>query len=56
MPDYKEMYLKMVRATEEAIKILITAQQECEEMYINADDTPLELFPPKKENKKCPEE
>ena len=32
--DYKEMYLKMVRATEKAIDILIRAQQECEEMYI----------------------
>ena len=32
--DYKEMYLKMVRATEKAMDILIRAQQECEEMYI----------------------
>ncbi len=34
--DYKEMYLKMVRASEQAIRILIEAQQECEEMYLNA--------------------
>jgi len=47
MPDYKEMYLKMVRATEQAINTLIAAQQQCEEMYINADDTPLELLTPK---------
>ena len=33
--DYKEMYLKMVRATEKAMDILIRAQQECEEMYID---------------------
>lgn len=32
--DYKEMYLKMVRATEAAINILIEAQQECEELYM----------------------
>ena len=32
---YKEMYLKMVRASEEALNILIKAQQECEDMYIN---------------------
>ena len=32
---YKEMYLKMVRASEEALNILIKAQQECENMYIN---------------------
>ena len=36
MPDYKEMYLTMVRATEKALNILIEAQQKCEEMYINA--------------------
>ena len=36
--DYKEMYLKMVRATEEAIRILIEAQQECEEMYLQEED------------------
>ena len=38
MPDYKEMYLKMVRATEKAMNILIQAQQECEEMYIAGPD------------------
>ena len=32
---YKEMYLKMVRASEEALNILIKVQQECENMYIN---------------------
>lgn len=34
MPDYKEMYLKMLAASEEAIRIIIEAQQDCEEMYI----------------------
>lgn len=38
MPDYKEMYLTMVRAAEQAQKILIEAQQKCEELYISADD------------------
>ena len=37
--DYKEMYLKMMRASEEAIRILVNAQQECEEEYINAGKT-----------------
>ena len=32
--DYKEMYLKMVRASEKAMDILIQAQRECEEIYI----------------------
>ena len=31
--DYKEMYLKMVRASEQAIRILVEAQRECEELY-----------------------
>lgn len=44
--DYKEMYLKMMRASEEAIRILIQAQQECEEMYISAEEPELiELRP-----------
>lgn len=34
MVDYKEMYLKMNRAMEKAINILIEAQQECEEDYL----------------------
>ena len=38
MPDYKELYLKMVRASEEAIRILIKAQQECEELYLQDTD------------------
>ena len=33
--DYKEMYLTMIRASEQAIRILIEAQQKCEEMYLN---------------------
>ena len=38
MPDYKEMYLKMVRASERAINILIEAQRECEELYISGQE------------------
>ena len=41
MPDYKEMYLTMVRAREDAINMLdktidtlIVAQQKCEELYL----------------------
>lgn len=36
--DYKEMYLRMVRATEKALDILIQAQQECEEQYIRSGE------------------
>ena len=40
-PDYKEMYLKLLRATEGAMDILIAAQRECEEMYINTPEPEL---------------
>lgn len=41
---YKEMYLHLMRETEKAIRILIAAQQECEERYLNAasEDEPPE--------------
>lgn len=38
MPDYKEMYLKLFRASEKAANVLIAAQRECEEMYISEED------------------
>ena len=43
MPDYKEMYLIMVRAAEQAIRILVKAQQECEELYILAPEPELKI-------------
>ena len=46
MPDYKETYLKLFRATEEAVQTLIAAQRECEELYINAPTPELTLFSP----------
>lgn len=45
MPDYKEMYLKMMRASEQAIRVLIEAQRECEELYLSAPEPELFLFP-----------
>ena len=47
--DYKEMYLKMMRANEEAIRILVAAQRECEEMYLNAPEPELTILRPEKE-------
>jgi hypothetical protein len=38
MPDYKKMYLKMFWASEKAARILIAAQQECEELYISSSE------------------
>jgi hypothetical protein len=37
LADYKEMYLTMMRAAEQAINILIAAQQACEEAYLQED-------------------
>ena len=39
MPDYKEMYLTMVRASEDAVNTLIRAQRKCEELYLSASRT-----------------
>lgn len=39
--DYKEMYLEMMRASEAAIRILVEAQQKCEEMYVDAKEEPV---------------
>lgn len=45
MPDYKEMYLIMVRASEKALRHieaaeeeLIRAQQYCEELYLSDEE------------------
>ena len=45
MPDYKEMYLTMVRASEKALRqleeatqLLIEAQQKCEELYLAEEE------------------
>lgn len=42
--DYKEMYMKMMRASEAAINILIEAQRECEEMYLEATEPILDAI------------
>lgn len=39
MSDYEEMYLTMLRASEEALRIIIEAQKKCEEMYISNDES-----------------
>ena len=33
MPNYKKMYFTLFNAVEDAINILISAQQKCEEIY-----------------------
>lgn len=46
MPDYKEMYLRMLRASEKALDILIFAQRECEELYLAAPAPEVRLSSP----------
>ena len=44
MPNYKELYLKMFRASEEAVNILLEAQRECEELFISQPEPELTLL------------
>ena len=44
MPDYQKMYLTLAAATEDAIRLLIAAQRECEEIYINSPEPALQLL------------
>ena len=37
-PNYKELYFKFFRAVEDAIDILITAQRDCEELYLSTGE------------------
>ena len=38
MADYKQMYLKLLNATENAMEMLIAAQRQCEELYIQTEE------------------
>ena len=52
MFNNKEMYLKMFQASEQAANILITAQRECEELYLNSSDPQCKNTSLPAENKK----
>jgi hypothetical protein len=56
MPNYKEMYLTMFRASEQAANILLTAQQECEEHYISSPEPEFKVVALPTENKKSVDE
>ena len=45
MPDYQEMYLHLMRETEKAIRILVEAQQDCEELYLREGGPALRALP-----------
>ena len=40
MPDYKELYLHLLRETEKAVRVLTAAQQACEELYLQQEERP----------------
>ena len=44
MADYKEMYFTLFRACEQAEKILIEAQQKCEELYLDSEEPKLTVL------------
>ena len=46
MPNYQEMYLHLMRETEKAIRILVKAQQDGEELYLREDGPALRTLPP----------
>ena len=52
MNEYKEMYPILFRATERAIDTLISAQRECEELYLSMPEPDLKVLPmpPAQEN------
>ncbi|MDN0033987.1 hypothetical protein QVN85_13915 [Oscillibacter valericigenes] len=50
MPDYKEMYLKLFRTSEDTVNLLIDAQRECEEMYLSSPEPELKIIPLSTEN------
>ena len=45
MPDWKEMYLSLMRDTEKAIRILEEGQRKCEELYLADPGPVLRILP-----------
>ena len=45
MADYQELYLKMFRASTQAIEVLTAVQKECEELYITSQEPELVVLP-----------
>ena len=38
MPDYNQMYLKLLDGVEKSINLLIDAQKICEQIYVDTDE------------------
>ena len=52
MPDYKKMYLTLFKASEDAIKCLVEAQRECEELYLSSAEPDITLLRPEQEQER----
>ncbi len=52
MPDYKKMYLKMFRASEQVVNLFIAAQRECEELSISDPSQDFKILSLTPKNKK----
>lgn len=50
MPDYKQMYIKMAQEAEKAIRILIAAQQDCENLYLSEENPESVLLRPREDS------
>ena len=44
-PDYKALYFELFRASEQAARILLEAQQKAEEQIMEDDQPPMRLSP-----------
>lgn len=44
MVDYKKMYFHLFNETQKAIEIMQKAHQDCEEMYINGEETKIQVL------------
>lgn len=52
MPNYKEMYLTLMRETVRSVRILIEAQKRCEDLYLEDEWPNVRLFPPQEHAEK----
>lgn len=41
MPDYKSMYFQLAARTADAVELLVKAQQQCEDSYIENEEPPV---------------
>ena len=44
MPDCKQMYFELFRAVSRATELLLTAQRECEELYLRHPEPELRVI------------